>query len=176
MAKIALDIGHAEGTGSVGNGIDEHSVANVISWRLFKILQERGHFVQVIDYPYLSNSADLNATIKEANSGGFDIGVSIHCDCSDNQSAHGAHVCYLSSTGKRLAELIAEPLTKLMPGRSEVISKRTNLAVLKQTKPTWVLCECGFVSNKNDAIMLSNKSAQIAGSIADGICKYLCVK
>ena len=76
--KIALDIGHARGTGARGNGFEEHAIATSIVDHLFTELKDKGHDVHVIDFPDMSNTGDLNATIRAANSGGYDFGISIY--------------------------------------------------------------------------------------------------
>lgn len=171
--KIAIDIGHASGTGARGNGLEEHAVAKEITRYLSGVLRLLGHTVTVIDYPDRSNSDDLNATIREANKGGYDVGISIHCDCSDNPDAKGAHVCYLSTGGKRLADAIAYRLCSLLPGRAEKTVKRENLAVLKRTNPVWVLCECGFISNEHDAAYMRDVPQSISQQIVLGIGDYI---
>lgn len=171
--NIALDIGHANNTGARGNGIEEHAIATVIAKLVATLLREEGHTIAIIDYPDSSNSDDLNATIRQANKGDYDIGISIHCDCSDNLSAHGAHACYYSSSGLRLARAISAPLCKLMPGRADYIVKRDNLAMLKQTRATWALIECGFISNPNDSAIMKHNPQAIAKAIVEGIKTYL---
>lgn len=170
--KIALDIGHANGTGARGNGLEEHAVAAQIGKHLEGMLKERGHAVTVIDFPGLSNAADINATVKAANAGGFDIGISLHCDASDNAGAKGGHVCYVSPGGLKLATSIAGPLASLLPGRAERTVKRTNLAVLNQTRPVWVLSECGFITNAGDAAVMRERPEAIAQAIFEGIQGY----
>lgn len=170
--KIALDIGHANGTGARGNGLEEHAVAEQITGNLAVILRAQGHQVDIIDFAERSNAGDLNETIRRANAGNYDFGVSIHCDCADNPQAHGAHVCYYTQSGRKLAEAIAKPLAGLLPGRAETTVKRTNLAILKQTRPVWVLCECGFISNRDDAALMRDCPDAIARRIAEGINNY----
>lgn len=172
--NIALDIGHANNTGSRGNGLEEHSVATSIVDHLFTALKDQGHNVHVIDFPTMSNTEDLNATIRAANAGGYDLGISIHCDCSDNLDARGAHVCFYpgSVKGSRLAACIAEPLADLLPGRANTIQSRPGLAVLKQTRMPWVLCECGFLSNPGDADIMKHHPESIANAIAEGVDAY----
>ena len=177
--KIALDIGHANGTGASGNGLEEHAVAEQITGHLAVILRSQGHAVDIIDFAERSNAGDLNETIKRANVAPpncdipYNFGISIHCDCSDNPTAHGAHVCYLTQSGLKLAEAVAKPLAELLPGRSEITVKRGNLAVLKQTHPVWVLCECGFISNADDAALMDAAPDAIARRIAEGISNYV---
>ncbi|MCD8070546.1 MAG: N-acetylmuramoyl-L-alanine amidase [Akkermansiaceae bacterium] len=169
---IAIDIGHANGTGARGNGLEEHEVCTEIARYLGNYLIKADHEVVVLDYPEETNSSDLNKTIAAANAGGFNFGISLHCDCSDNSEAHGAHVCYISDKGKELASSIARHLAALLPGRSETVQLRTDLAVLKRTNPVWVLCECGFISNAADAKIQSETPELIASAIAKGVNNY----
>lgn len=170
--KIALDIGHADGTGAKWNGFEEHAVAKRIALSLAVMLDEAGHEIDVIDYPEKTNRDDLNETIRVANRGGYDFGVSIHCDYSDTQNAHGAHVCYMSTSGLQLAQAIADHLCDRMPGRADKVVKRNDLAVLKQTKAVWALVECGFISNSHDAAIMAGAPNYIAQEIYHGIMSY----
>ena len=190
--NIALDIGHANNTGSVGNSLEEHATAKVIAEHLAPMLRAQGHKVTVIDFPKMSNSADLTATVKAINAGGYDISISLHCDSSDNPGACGAHVCHNrhyyndgsyrnSPSGKRLAEAIARPLCKLLPGRDDHVQARpdrsckpskTSLYVLRETVPPAILIECGFISSPADAALMCNNPGAIARAIAQGVDAY----
>lgn len=172
--NIALDIGHAKGTGARGNGLEEHAVASSIAHHLFYALRTQGHTVHVLDFPDKGNQEDLTSTIRVANADGYDFGISIHCDCSDNPEAHGAHVCFYpgSVQGSRLAACIADPLADLLPGRANTIQARPGLAILKQTRMPWVLCECGFISNTGDADIMKHHPESIANAIAEGVNAY----
>lgn len=191
MKKICIDIGHAAGTGATGNGLEEHGVAVQIAAHLARYLRERGHAVSVIDYPQLSNAADLNATVRAVNAGNYDLSVSLHCDSSRNPDACGAHVCHHrtyhkdgtfrdSVQGKALASAIAGPLCKLLPGRADPVQARpdkkkklSGLQVLRETRPPAVLCECSFITNANDAEMMKNRPELIAQAIGAGILAYI---
>lgn len=162
--NFAIDIGHAHGTGSHGHGLDEHTVATHVAALLKNHLTAAGHSVTLIDYPHISNEADLAMAISDINAGDFHAAISLHCDASSNPSAHGAHVCYhaTSERGKILAEFVAAPLTRLMPGRACSVQPRpdeskglSSLAILRQTRPTAILIEMGFISNVEDAAKLA---------------------
>jgi N-acetylmuramoyl-L-alanine amidase len=179
---ILLDIGHADGTGAQGNGLEEHAVATTIVAQLKPMMEGQGYKVTVLDYPNLTNTQDLNRTVKEANiiyhaeaDRSQIIGISIHCDCSDNAEAHGGHVCYhpASTKGKAIAQAIAQPLAQLLPGRAETTVAHKWLYVLNGTSAPWVLCECGFISNAHDAQIQRDDPGSIAQAIAKGINDYI---
>ena len=189
--NIALDIGHANNTGSRGNGLEEHATAMTIANHLAPMLSAQGHTVTIIDFPRLSNGADLKAAVEAINAGGYDISISLHCDSSDSDTACGAHVCYHrnyhdgsytdSARGKALAKAIAGPLCKLLPGRADHVQARpdrsckpnkSGLYVLHKTVPPAVLVECGFLSNPGDASVLRDTPGAIARAIAQGVDAY----
>ena len=170
--KIAIDIGHARGTGARGNGLEEHAIAESIGSNLRSMLRRSGIESDIIDYPDRSNGADLEATVREINAGDYDMSVSLHCDCSDNEAARGAHVCYCSSAGARIGAAIMYYLKPLMPGRAESIVRRNNLMVLTRTNCPAVLVECGFISHPGDAKILSLAPGKIAQAITQGIVSY----
>lgn len=190
--KIAIDIGHANGTGARGGGHEEHEVAAKLAILLQNELEKKGLEAVIIDFPWLDNRQDLNKTIEEANHGGYELGISLHLDSASkiieeeengilvqsevpNPIPHGAHVCYYpaSKKGKRLASLIAAHLSKVLPGRAETTVARSNLAVLKKTRPTWVLCECGFITNPADLELVLSCPGKVVGAIVSGVEEYI---
>lgn len=86
-----------------------------------------------------------------------------------NPHPRGAHVCYVSATGKRMAESIARYLCTLLPGRAEQVQQRSDLYILTNTRAPWVLCECGFITNPGD---IQATPEQIAECIAAGVRLY----
>lgn len=166
--KIALDIGHANGTGSASNGVDEHEYCSAMASILAAQLKDR-HDVKIFDFPHLSNSADLAATVKTINAGEFDLVISLHCDSSGNTAARGAHVCYFSQTGKKYASSIARYLSQLMPGRAEKTVRRPGLYILNSTEDPAVLIEFGFVSNAGDVQKMRTNAQDLARAVVNGI-------
>lgn len=171
MKHILIDIGHANGTGARGQGREEHSESVQLEAALNLAFKTDGYRVTTLDFPDLSNTADLTATIAAANNLRADFGISLHMDCSDNPAAHGAHVCYYSGAGKRMAECIARHLCPLLPGRAEQIVRRPGLAVLNSTRAPWVLVEVGFISNTADVDIATHR-ATIARAIVAGVNDY----
>lgn len=171
--KILIDIGHADGSGARGNGCEEHALCTVIGKELKAIFDARGDEAIVIDFPEMRNDKELVATAQEANKhAGVACGISLHMDCAESAGAKGGHVCYVSTAGRQLASAIATHLCALLPGRAEHIVKRTGLYILKHTRPVWVLCECGFISNASDCALAKERPREIALAIARGVQEY----
>ena len=91
-----------------------------------------------------------------------------------NPEPHGAHVCFYPSSvkGARLASAIADELCVSLPGRANKVQGRANLAILRKTKMPFVLCECGFISNPEDAEVMRRRPKEIAEAIAKGVDAY----
>ena len=173
--KVAIDVGHARRTGAKGNGYDEHEMCKVVAAELKKALEQFKTTVfeaDIIDFEELDNDADLVATVRALNEGEYDVSVSLHMDHFDEPEAHGAHVCYVSAAGKKLAEEIALRLCPQMPGRAERVVKRTGLYVLRKSVPVAVLVECGFISNAGDAQWVYENPERVALSIALGVAAF----
>ena len=191
--RIAIDIGHAAGTGTRVNGADEHdeSVHNAAILKTILESYTVDRFeVDIIDFPAENNTGDLNKTIHAINAGHYDLAISLHCDSSTNPSARGAHVCHHrtyhadgsytdSPDGKALAKEIATRLCLIMPGRANKIQARpdrdlnlSSLAILRQTTPTAVLVETGFLSNPEDLERIRALRYELMRAVALGIDDY----
>jgi len=172
--KVAIDIGHAYGTSAVGKGLTEHECCERIAEALKAELEDMGFCVGVVDFPTKTNTADLVATARVINAGGYALSLSLHCDHSENKLAKGAHVIYTSKEGRKVADFIARHLCALMPGRANRTVKKDSLYVLNNTKCVAVLCECGFVTNRENAEMLKSEQGvrSIARSVAVGVREY----
>lgn len=124
----------------------------------------------------------LDARVATANSKSAVLFVSIHCNHSTKKSIKGTetHVHDLSSRKSvKLAREIEKEF-KTKAGRTSRGVKTTNdreksLQVLKFTKMTSVLVECGFMSNVNEANFLNSTNGQdlIASAIFRGIRTHL---
>lgn len=183
--KIAIDIGHADGTGAKYAGQEEHeTVEKFVYDCLLPTLKMNGfNSSDVIDYPEKSNTDDLNQTISAANARGYDILISCHRDAADSavgsdgfMEPHGAHAIHFSSSknGKKLASFIMNDagLKSVLPGRADVVVARDGLAILKRTKCVAVLLELGFITNKGDREKFDTEPQDIADCIVSGITMY----
>ena len=169
---VILDIGHANGTGARNKekGLEEHAINVVICSKLKEMLENYGAKVKVLDFPELDNGPELTKTVKEANAiTGAKILVSLHSDCSDSKAAKGGHVCYRGDESKSWATKVSKYVAALLPGRSEHVVYRPNLAILKVKSCPSILVEGGFISNDHDSEIQSKHPEQIAEAYFKGL-------
>ena len=106
---------------------------------------------------------DLDARWEFANGKSPDIFVSIHCNATDNTTAHGARTFYPErdkTLSKSLAESMFRALTaSLLPAPQTSSAAVGDYRVLNHTTMPATLVECGFMSNASDlAIIQANES------------------
>lgn len=175
---IALDIGHARGTGAVGvGGAQEHSLCTQLATQLAPAIRKSGHIVHVFDYPDMTNSQDLSATVAAINSlPHCDCVISLHMDASDNASARGAHTIFTSAGGEVLAELLADKVAAFFPGRYSKCMERDDLYMLNATRPPAVLIENGFITNASDLAKFKAELPDYVALIAEAVDAYARMK
>jgi N-acetylmuramoyl-L-alanine amidase len=102
--------------------------------------------------------------------------VSIHCNAAGNGNewnmANGIDTFYdkNSSGSRNMAKTIQDRLIEFTKRRDRGI-KQANFYVLRSTLMPAVLCECGFMTNYEEAVLLSTDEYQklVAHSILEGI-------
>ena len=173
---ICIDPGHSGPVepGACAFGQTEATLALAISQLLATILKDEGHTVVLtregdIEDDGLAFRADL------ANEQNADAFISVHCNAAAYEAAKGVEVwCYPgSSAGNALAQAIDDTLedSSYTTGRGV---KSANFAVLRLTDMPAVLVECGFITNPDDLVILTNEDGQrvIARAIADGLLNW----
>lgn len=123
-------------------------------------------------------TADLNARIDIMEQQQVDFVISIHQNSYPDQQVHGAQCFYYhqSAEGKALAEYLQKALVKISDPENKRLAKANdNYYILKNSSCPVVIVECGFLSNPEEAELLTTDSYQnkIALSIATGIDSYL---
>ncbi len=182
--KIYIDQGHNPqgfNTGAEGNGYAEQDITYEIGRRLYNLLLSNSEFEARLSRPTpetvlgTSNSSSLSARVREANSWGADIFISLHNNAAENPRATGNEALVYSPEAieaNELAEDILDELTLTTGLRNRGIVYRPGLYVLKETNMPAVLVEMGFITNPEDAELLVNSPYLFATGIYRGILDY----
>lgn len=179
--KIALTVGHSllkngnytSADGKKYGGCNEYKWCKAFSKQLTEALKKNGHTVKRIVCPerfFASSKEERMYKLKLINAEQFDLVIELHLNAAD-ETANGAEVLYKSSNGKKYAEKVQKQLATLFKDRG--IKKRDDLYILNGTKPTAILIETFFCTNKGDykkAKGLKNRK-KIAKLVANGVGK-----
>lgn len=189
---IVVDPGHGGiDPGKVGiNGSYEKDINLAIAMYLKEALEKKN--CQVIMTREEDNGlyqasdtnkkmADLRKRVEIMNQDNVDLIVSIHQNSFTNERSRGAQVFYQSSskTGEAFARLLQAQLISSLDATNHREAKgNSDYYLLKNTKQTAVIVECGFLSNSEEAEKLNDATyqRQIAWAIAQGTLEYLEVR
>ncbi len=182
---IVIDPGHGGlDNGAIVKKVKEDELNLNISFALKNELESRGATVYLTrdddhdltnrDHHY-SKQDDMYLRVRKIDSYQPDLFISIHVNTSPVSSTWGSQVFYYqkSESSKMLADQIHQSMLKVTGSKKNV--ETANFYVLKNTKASGVLIECGFISNPNERGQLTSKKYQekLASSISDGIEQYL---
>jgi len=118
-----------------------------------------------------STNTSLAARVNAANSWGADYFISLHCNASIDPNISGSEAFAYSRTseGYALGEKILVGLNYATGLENRGVAARPSLYVLRKTNMPSVLVEMGFVTNSNDAYLLSTNPQLFATGIYNGI-------
>lgn len=180
MAKVFLNPGHDQldlkGTpgydpGACNEYLDlaENEIALAVGELVEKYLTDAGCEVQLLQ------SESLSGICEAANSWGADIFVSIHCNASINETAHGTETFTYSddTEGGKLAKCINSQLVESLDVTDRGVKYDDRLFVLRHTDMPAVLVELAFISNTSDALLLRDCQDDFARAVARGVTDYL---
>lgn len=175
MAKVFLSAGHGgSDPGAVANGLKEKDI-NLQILLACKAELER-HGVTVACSRINDSNDPVKEETKEANASGATIAVAFHTNAGGGD---GSETFYFSTStkGKKLATL-CEKYVKGIGQNSRGIKKGDKLYFIKNTKMTAVLCECAFVDNKSDKVIIDTVAEQkkFGVAYAKAILEYLGIK
>lgn len=190
---IVLDAGHGgEDGGAVGiNGVMEKDINLAIALELEKYLKQNNFEVVMIrdtDSAVGDQSlgtvaerkrSDTKSRLRTVEETGECILISIHQNHFSESRYSGAQVFYSGNReeSSQLAEAIRQNIvSSLQPGnKRENKQAESNIYLLYNCQVPAVLVECGFLSNPEEAGMLSRESYQkdMAAAIYNGLVDYL---
>ncbi len=186
---IVLDAGHGgDDPGMIGSsGINEKVLNLVYAKKVEALLSEAGYRV-VMTRMTEDGLYDADASHKKAQDMQRRVAVieeeqplltvSIHQNSYQDPAVCGPQVFYYehSAEGEKLAKSIQDSLnTELSIARPRVQKGNATYYILKRSKSTTVIVECGFLSNPEEETKLQEEEYQdqVAQAICDGVRKYL---
>ena len=167
MSKLFIICGHGAGDpGAIGNGYYEEERVRALAK---KIKELGGDNVIVGDTSkdwYKSKLVNNNNIPKGS------LVCELHMNSWPTSSPRGASV-YIDSDYEpdKYDKALAEGVCAILPGRSEKITKRSNLANLNRAQAAGInyrLLECGFISNLDDVKIFNTRMTDIAKAILLG--------
>ena len=181
--KIYIDQGHNPqnpNAGAEGNGLKEQDLTYEIGLLTAELLAANPNFEVRLSRPTAetslgsTNAQSLAARVNDANSWGADYFISLHANASTITSASGAegYIYSNASPAKELAEDIVEGISEATGLSDRGVFVRPSLYVLRRTQMPSTLIEMGFITNANDAALMSQNPALFAEGIYNGILEY----
>ena len=168
-AVVVLDAGHGGGDqGTKWYGVAEKTITLDVAKRVETILKRNG--VTTVMTRRTDRAVSLESRAAVANRNRNSLFVSIHFNATRITAISGIETYYRSDRGRRVAYTIQQSLMQKVTAKNRGI-KRGNYAVLKHTRGTAVLVECGFISNKAEASRCNTAAhrQKLAEAIARGI-------
>lgn len=191
---IILDAGHGSpdgGATSSNKKILESDLNLKIILKLQKLLEisninviltrsdENGIYSETAESIREKKISDMENRVKISENFSADLFLSIHMNSLENKSVNGFQVFYTTknNNSKNCANYIHENLQYSISNFSnnKKIKEITNIYLAQKITLPFVLVECGFLSNNNEAELLNTESYQekIAWGIYTGIIDYL---
>lgn len=186
---IVIDAGHGENDpGKVGvNGALEKDINLSLALKLQKPLENKG--IQVIltrdsdktlapETATNKKVADMQNRVALISESNAILTVSLHQNSYPDASVSGPQVFYYSQSteGSSLALTVQNSLNEILEPTSPRTTKANdNYYLLLKTPTPTIIVECGFLSNPQEADLLTDDAYQdkIARAIYLGICDYL---
>ena len=186
---IVIDPGHGgeDGGAQSSDGTLEKDINLAISQYLKKELQDKNYKVIMTrekDTGLYDESdtnkkiADLHKRIEIMNQSDVKLVVSIHQNSFTGESSKGAQVFYQSTSeeGKKFAGIMQKKIASCInDGNHRIEKANSDYYILKNSSPVAIIVECGFLSNPQEAALLSDDKYQkkMSSAIAQGISEYI---
>ncbi|MBP2652644.1 MAG: cell wall hydrolase/autolysin [Firmicutes bacterium] len=180
--RVVCDPGHAGRTVDPGainqnSGLQEADIALVVSRLVKQYLEAAGCEVKLTRDAWEDPKTDeLSYRTSVANEWGTDVFVSLHCNSAISEEAKGFEVWTSpgQTDGDNLAGYIYSQIRNTFPDRQGRGLREANFYVLTHTNAPACLVEMAFISNDEEAQLLSTPSwqEQMARAIARGVTDY----
>ena len=170
---IVVDCGHGgDDPGKVGvNDALEKDINLKIGKMVKKRLKKKGYEVvmtrekdEMLGGEGSDNKKvqDMKARVALINKTAPALAVSIHQNSYSQEGVHGAQVFYYthSKGGEQAAKILQEAMFEADPDNTRQAKANDTYYLLKKTKATTVIVECGFLSNQKEANLLVTEEYQ----------------
>ncbi len=179
--KVYIDQGHNPSGFDIGasaNGLDEFFVNYDIGISTANLLLSSFYFDT--ELTRLSTSAvmgsdelsSLEERAKKANEWGADIFISIHCGVSDDPEKKGTAVYIANEESRALGEAICDSIVSSTGLADGGVATDTDSPLLKSCNMPAVIVNTAFITNSDDAELLSSDPTSIAYAIRDAVLEY----
>ncbi len=179
---IMIDPGHGGwDPGKVAGKVNESDINLSISLKLQELLEQGGAtvFMTRVDDSALGDTKaiDMSRRVQIANNADCEVTLSIHQNSYHTPDVSGPQVFYdhESERGQLLAEVLQNKLESVL-GENKKREARPNpdYYMLKRTRFTSVIVECGFLSNASDRSKLTSEKYQdkVAWALYLGLVEY----
>ena len=182
--RIYIDQGHNpapyHNSGAVGNGLYEQDLTFSIGCILAEMLRKDGRFEVCLSRPQEStvlgtdNKSSLQARVDGAVDFEADYFISLHINSFSQNNANGIEV-FAAEDGTEsyvFGKSLLQGLLNSTSLKNRGMKMNPDLYVLKNASMPAVLVEMGFISNNEDAALLSEHPELFAQGIYDGIVDY----
>ena len=181
--KIYIDQGHNPknpNAGAEGNGLREQDIVYRVGILLADLLRQNPEFEVRLSRPTAdtqigtSNTTSLRKRVEDANAWGADYFLSLHTNAAESPAATGTEAFAFSRTSPafKLGEDILTALSATTGLKNRGMQVRNGLYVLRKTTMPSLLLELGFITNPNDARLMSQQPELFANGIYRGILNY----
>ncbi len=157
---VVIDPGHGgNDEGTAWHRVKEKDTTLAVALRLERLLQKNG--IKCVLTRSTDRYVSLDERAKIADSHPQSLLLSIHFNGASNASADGFSTYYFSQSpsGRFVAQTIQDALDESHTARNRGIGSQ-DYALLVRTRGCAVLVECGFLSNKAEAVQFASAEGQ----------------
>ena len=176
---ITVDAGQTFGDYVQGFGVKASEVNLSVALKVGELLEKAGaNVVYTRTKPTVSwtQSQDENKILSINESNESDLFLSINCNLYSEERVKGIETYYLEGEDEssKLANQVQKSLISATGRNNRGIKEKNNSKVLSEINSLGVMVHLGFLSNEEEAKLLSNKDYQNKASraIAEGVLNY----
>ncbi len=181
--RIFIDQGHnpyGVNAGAEGFGLREQDITYLVGIYLSDLLNADERFVATTSRKTpeeilgTSNTTSLQTRVRLAAEWNADYFLSIHVNASENPAANGteAYVYQTGSEAYYLGDEIVREITLRLGTKNNGTFARPSLYVLRRTSMPAVLIELAYITNYEDALLLSTEQYAFAYAIYMGLLDF----